>query len=70
MRRTLGAIAALIGLVSASPAYPCTRVLWKSPDGQVFVGRTVCLRQEQGLTRARQADVPTVAMGIAARRRS
>jgi choloylglycine hydrolase len=40
MGRTIGTIAALIGLVSASPAYPCTRVLWKSSDGQVFVGRT------------------------------
>jgi len=40
MRRTIGTVAALIGLLSASPAYPCTRVLWKSPDGQVFVGRT------------------------------
>jgi choloylglycine hydrolase len=32
--------AALIGLFSTSSAIPCTRVLWQSPDNQVFVGRT------------------------------
>lgn len=32
--------AALIGLFSTSSALPCTRVLWASPDNQVFVGRT------------------------------
>ena len=30
----------LVWLLSASTALPCTRVLWVSPDGQVFVGRT------------------------------
>lgn len=34
------ATAALIGLVSTTSALPCTRVLWQSPDNQVFVGRT------------------------------
>ncbi len=32
--------AALIGLFSTSSALPCSRVLWQSPDNQVFVGRT------------------------------
>ncbi|QDU29256.1 hypothetical protein ETAA8_43630 [Anatilimnocola aggregata] len=30
----------LIGLLTASPALPCSRVLWVAADGQVFVGRT------------------------------
>jgi choloylglycine hydrolase len=41
MRHTTATLAALlVGLVSASPAYPCSRVLWESQNGQVFVGRT------------------------------
>ncbi len=35
---TLAAI--LVGLFAAPSAYPCTRVLWDSGTGQVFVGRT------------------------------
>jgi penicillin V acylase-like amidase (Ntn superfamily) len=31
---------ALVGLFSAESALSCTRVLWASPDNQVFVGRT------------------------------
>jgi choloylglycine hydrolase len=31
---------ALAGLLSTSSAFPCTRVIWAAPDGQVFVGRT------------------------------
>ncbi len=30
----------LVGLLSATTAVPCTRVLWAPSDGQVFVGRT------------------------------
>ncbi len=41
MRQVTATMAAcLVGLVSASPAYPCSRVLWDSGTGQVFVGRT------------------------------
>jgi penicillin V acylase-like amidase (Ntn superfamily) len=40
MRRSIGTLAVVLGLFSASTALPCTRVLWVSPDGQVFVGRT------------------------------
>jgi penicillin V acylase-like amidase (Ntn superfamily) len=41
MRRAFGLLAVLlVGLLSASPARPCSRVLWAAPDGQVFVGRT------------------------------
>jgi penicillin V acylase-like amidase (Ntn superfamily) len=41
MRHTTVTLAALlVGLVSASSAYPCSRVLWDSGNGQVFVGRT------------------------------
>jgi choloylglycine hydrolase len=41
MRHATATLAALlVGLVSASPAYPCSRVLWESSNGQVFVGRT------------------------------
>lgn len=32
--------ALLVGLLCASPAQPCSRVLWVAGDGQVFVGRT------------------------------
>lgn len=42
MRRNLKRILALalLGLFSAESALSCTRVLWASPDNQVFVGRT------------------------------
>jgi penicillin V acylase-like amidase (Ntn superfamily) len=41
MRRIFGPVAVLlVGLLSASTAQPCSRVLWSAPDGQVFVGRT------------------------------
>ncbi len=41
MRRMVGAFTVcLIGLVSASTALACSRVLWVAGDGQVFVGRT------------------------------
>ena len=41
MRHTTVALAAvLVGLFSASSAIPCSRVLWDSGTGQVFVGRT------------------------------
>jgi choloylglycine hydrolase len=38
LKRVLAA--ALVGLFSAESALSCTRVLWASPDNQVFVGRT------------------------------
>jgi choloylglycine hydrolase len=41
MRHTLRTLSVfLVGLFSASSAYPCSRVLWDSGNGQVFVGRT------------------------------
>jgi penicillin V acylase-like amidase (Ntn superfamily) len=41
MRHTTATLAALlVGLFSASSAIPCSRVLWDSGTGQVFVGRT------------------------------
>lgn len=41
MRKTFILLAAiLVGLSSASTAFPCSRVLWVAGDGQVFVGRT------------------------------
>lgn len=41
MRRLLSPVAViLIGLLTASTAEPCSRVLWRAGDGQVFVGRT------------------------------
>jgi choloylglycine hydrolase len=41
MRRAIGALAVgLLTLVTAETALACTRVLWVSGDGQVFVGRT------------------------------
>jgi choloylglycine hydrolase len=41
MRRTVQVLAAsLIGMVFASSAFPCSRVVWKAEDDQVFVGRT------------------------------
>jgi choloylglycine hydrolase len=41
MRRKVLAVAVcLIGLLSASTAFTCSRVLWVAGDGQVFVGRT------------------------------
>ncbi len=41
MRHTTVTLAAvLVGLFSAPAAYPCSRVLWDSGNGQVFVGRT------------------------------
>ncbi|MFO0904148.1 MAG: linear amide C-N hydrolase [Pirellulales bacterium] len=39
-RSVLALTVCLIGLLSASPALPCSRVLWVAGDGQVFVGRT------------------------------
>jgi penicillin V acylase-like amidase (Ntn superfamily) len=38
LKRALAA--AFAGLLSIQSAVPCTRVLWSSPDGQVFVART------------------------------
>lgn len=41
MRKIFGQLAVLlVGLMSASTAFPCSRVLWVAGDGQVFVGRT------------------------------
>ena len=41
MRHTTVTLAAFfVGLLSASYAYACSRVLWDSGNGQVFVGRT------------------------------
>jgi penicillin V acylase-like amidase (Ntn superfamily) len=41
MRMSLvGLYSCLVAMLCASTALPCTRVLWMSPDGQVFVGRT------------------------------
>lgn len=41
MRRSVFALpVCLVGLISASTALPCSRVLWVAGDGQVFVGRT------------------------------
>lgn len=41
MRHALSAaVIALVGLLTASPAQSCSRVLWNAADGQVFVGRT------------------------------
>jgi penicillin V acylase-like amidase (Ntn superfamily) len=37
---TVTLVAFLVGLFSAPSAYPCSRVLWDSGNGQVFVGRT------------------------------
>lgn len=41
MHKIFGQLAViLVGLLSASTAFPCSRVLWVAGDGQVFVGRT------------------------------
>jgi choloylglycine hydrolase len=41
MRQFVGPVAVvLVGLLTASTAFPCSRVLWVAGDGQVFVGRT------------------------------
>jgi penicillin V acylase-like amidase (Ntn superfamily) len=41
MRSLIGSLVVLVvGLLSASTAWSCSRVLWVAGDGQVFVGRT------------------------------
>jgi choloylglycine hydrolase len=41
MRHAIGPLAVvLVGLLTASTALPCSRVMWVAGDGQVFVGRT------------------------------